>query len=184
MTTVEIRTDRIDSPVGRELMELALAEIYARYPDENPHPSQLEAQQFVEPEGVFLVAWFDGKPASCGGLRKLHDGTAEVKRMYAEPWARRRGLGRLILGELEAAARRLGYSKIKLETGIRQPEAIAFYESSGFVRCAAYGEFAESPLSVCFEKVLDLVAVRTLQVWIGAQRFGRKAACMAPRRDV
>jgi GNAT superfamily N-acetyltransferase len=155
MPAVEIRIDTIASPVGRAFMEHAMAEIHARYPDENPHPNQPEPQQFEEPEGIFLVAWLDGKPAACGGLRKLEDGTAEVKRMYAQPWARKKGLGRRILRDLELAARRLGYLRIKLETGVRQPEAIALYESAGYTRCPVYGEFAVCPLSVCFEKVLD-----------------------------
>src|SRR5207248_5161117 len=97
-------------------------------------------------------ACVEGWPAGCGGLRRFNKETAEIKRMYVEPGARCRGIGRKILDELEAAAKRLGYQKVRLETGTRQPEAIRLYESAGYQRIAAYGDFKDSPLSVCFEK--------------------------------
>ena len=60
---------------------------------------------------------------------------------------------RLLVG-LEEVARRSGYEAIRLETGIRQPEALGLYKSSGYRRIPIYGEYIGSPLSVCFEKTL------------------------------
>ena len=47
--------------------------------------------------------------------------------------ARRRGVARALLAELEGAARRFGYRELWLETGTEQPEAIALYESAGYL---------------------------------------------------
>jgi GNAT superfamily N-acetyltransferase len=151
---VEIRADRLDSPDGGLLVQRAAEELNALYADEGHRVSPLTPGVFAEPTGQFVVAWIEGRPAGCGGVRRLTKDLAEVKRMYVEPWARRRGVGRRILAELEASARRLSYRMIRLETGTRQVEALGLYESAGYYRIPPYGEFADSPLSICFEKFL------------------------------
>jgi len=72
--------------------------------------------------------------------------------MYVEPSARGCGVGRMVLRALESEARRLQVNRIVLETGERQPEALALYQRSGFSRISAFGEFVGSPLSVCMAK--------------------------------
>jgi putative acetyltransferase len=151
MITVE--ADRLDSPVGATLFRHLLEEIYARYPEELDGAGPGERDEYAPPRGVFLVARLDGEPAGCGALRPLEADIAEVKRMFVEPWARRRGLARRLLAELETAARHLGYRGVRLETGVRQPEAVRLYESAGYVRIPCYGKYAGAPLSICFEKV-------------------------------
>jgi ribosomal protein S18 acetylase RimI-like enzyme len=74
--------------------------------------------------------------------------------MFVEPSMRGRGIARALLAGLEAAARGLGLTVLRLETGSRQPEAIGLYESAGYLRVPAFGEYASDPLSVCFEKRL------------------------------
>jgi len=78
----------------------------------------------------------------------------EIKRMYVAPSARRRGVGRALLAGLEEAARDLGWTVLRLETGLRQPEAIALYEESGYRRIPDFGHWAGDPLTVSFEKAL------------------------------
>ena len=80
--------------------------------------------------------------------------TAEVKRMFVRPEARRQGISRVILTALEDLAREFGYQKVRLETGTRNPEALALYESSGYERIPCYGIYVHEPLSRCFEKQL------------------------------
>ncbi|HUJ91613.1 MAG TPA: GNAT family N-acetyltransferase, partial [Gaiellaceae bacterium] len=114
-----------------------------------------EAAMFVEPDGVFLVVrGDDGRAIGCGGVCRFDEARAELKRMYVVPEARGRGLGRLLLAELEAEARRLGYAGIVLETGDRQPEALGLYVSAGYERIPCYGIYATRALSMCFEKTL------------------------------
>ena len=79
---------------------------------------------------------------------------AEVKRMYVRTAARGRGIGGAILVALETEARVLGVSRLVLETGVRQPEALALYRRFGFDVIPPFGEYVESPLSVCMAKDL------------------------------
>lgn len=109
--------------------------------------------------GVVLVARDDeGTPVGCGALRFLGDGVAEVKRMYVVPSARGHGVARAVLAGLEDAARDLGRTTLRLETGPRQPEAVGLYLSAGFRPIDAFGDYAGAPDaedSLFFERVLD-----------------------------
>jgi putative acetyltransferase len=109
----------------------------------------------VEGEGcAFVVAWLDGRGVGCGAILPLAPRMAEVKRMFVEPHARRLGIARDILRELERTAREMGYTLLRLETGNRQPGAIRLYEVAGYQHIERYGRHVEDPLSVCFEKRL------------------------------
>ena len=103
---------------------------------------------------VFLVVRLGGQPVGCGALRQIDEDTAEIKRMYVAPAGRRQGMARRILIELERRALSFGYRAIRLETGIRQPEAQHLYESLGYQRIAGFGPYIGNPTSVCYEKVL------------------------------
>lgn len=105
--------------------------------------------------GSFLLARIEGRPVGCGGIRRHHDDVAEIKRMYVVPEARRRGVAQVLLGALEAQARRLGYRAIVLETGLRQPEAVTLYEAHGYSRIPNYGPSTETEWSICLEKRFD-----------------------------
>jgi putative acetyltransferase len=83
---------------------------------------------------------------------RLNVDTAEIKRMYVTPDARGRGVGRAILMALEAESRRLNIRRIVLETGERQPEALALYTKAGYDRIPLFGEYIGSRLSVCMAK--------------------------------
>jgi GNAT superfamily N-acetyltransferase len=114
----------------------------------------LAAAQLTPPSGTFIVAWMDDAAVGCGGLRRIDDATGEIKRMFVAADARRRGVARALLAELEATARSLGYTRLVLETGIKQPEAIALYEAHGYKPIEPYGLYKDSPLSRCFAKSL------------------------------
>ena len=86
----------------------------------------------VEPEGVLLLARIGERPVGCGALHYFPDGVADVKRMWVDPAARGLGLGRRLLVELEAAARRQGVGLLRLETNRSLVEAIALYRSLGY----------------------------------------------------
>jgi GNAT superfamily N-acetyltransferase len=84
------------------------------------------------------------------------DGVAEIKRMYVVPAARGRGLSKLVLAGLEAAARDRGWTTLRLETGPRQPEAVALYEGAGYRPIAAFGPYADdADDSLFYERVID-----------------------------
>ena len=77
----------------------------------------------------------------------MEPGVAEVKRMYVEPEARRKGVAEEILRTLEGFALESGYLTLRLETGIRQPGATRFYQGAGYERIPCYGQYSGDPLS-------------------------------------
>src|SRR5918994_801104 len=157
---ITVEPARLDHPEGEMLAGALHEEMEERYHDGGDDGSGGEPA--VNPfalsrpaGGAFPLARIEGRPVGCIGLRRYDEGVAEIKRMYVVPDASRRGVGRVLLGAMEAQARRLGYHRIILETGERQPEALALYALHGYSRIPNYGHWKDSPLSVCFEKRLD-----------------------------
>lgn len=99
-----------------------------------------------------IVLYLDEKPVGCGAIKAFNANTMEVKRMYILPKARGKGLATRILKELEVWAFDLGYKKCILETGKRQPEAIALYTKNGYEIIPNYGQYVGIENSVCFQK--------------------------------
>ena len=102
-----------------------------------------------------VVVYLDGQAAGCGALKAFGRDALEIKRMYTRPSLRGRGVAGQVLRSLEQWAARDGFARCVLETGRRQPEAIALYEKSGYSRIANFGPYAGVANSLCFEKRLD-----------------------------
>jgi GNAT superfamily N-acetyltransferase len=85
----------------------------------------------------------DGVPAGTAAWRTLGGGRAEMKRVYVEQAFRRRGLAQVVVAALEESARRAGYRSVVLNSGDRQPEALALYEALGYTPVPGYGIYAE-----------------------------------------
>lgn len=101
-----------------------------------------------------VLAYENDEPVGCGAIKEFSSDAVEVKRMYVIPAARSHGVASLILSALEQWARELSYKKCVLETGTRQPEAIALYSKNGYTRIENYGQYAGVENSLCFEKRL------------------------------
>jgi GNAT superfamily N-acetyltransferase len=138
-------------PDAEALRAAQRVDIEQRYgtPDSEPGPA---------PTAADITAFFvlrDGAEAvACGGLRALDETSGEVKRMFVPTQHRRRGLSRIVLSGLEEHARSLGWTRLLLETGDRQPETIGLYESAGYERIPNFGHYADSDDSLCFAKTL------------------------------
>jgi GNAT superfamily N-acetyltransferase len=148
-----------DDPDAVKLIGDVQQEYVRRYGGQDATPTS--AAEFAPPGGLFLVAYLDGNPVGCGGWRAhdatdagFADGDAEVKRMYVAPVARGRGVARALLAELERTAARCGRRRIMLETGMKQPEAIGLYRSSGYHAVPPFGTYRDSPNCRCFGKSL------------------------------
>lgn len=145
-------------PDAVRLIDSVQEEYVARYgsPDQSP----VDPLMFVPPQGSFFVGYLGEEPVAtgawrhCGADRFGTTRTAEIKRMYVVPAAQRRGHARRMLAHLEATARDAGYEAVVLETGDRQPEALALYQSAGYVEIEGFGHYACSPLSRSFGKRL------------------------------
>jgi GNAT superfamily N-acetyltransferase len=139
------------SPEAAELIEEVQHEYVLRYGGRDDAP--VDPAEFAPPKGLFLVGYLDGTAAACGGWRS-HGSEAEIKRMYVRQNARGRGLARAVLAELERTALAAGHRRMILETGSKQPEAVALYRSAGYTDVPAFGYYADTPLSIHLGKDL------------------------------
>ncbi|MBQ0986362.1 GNAT family N-acetyltransferase [Streptomyces sp. F63] len=164
MSPMQLRTVRYDHPDARKLNDRVQLEYTERYGD--PDLTEMDPAQFDPPNGLYLVAYDpDGTPLATGGWRAqernhegYEDGDAELKRMYVVPEARGRGLARRLLAALEESAREAKRIRMVLETGTKQPEAIALYTSCGYLPTAKFGLYRREPDSRCFAKPLTVSA--------------------------
>jgi protein tyrosine phosphatase (PTP) superfamily phosphohydrolase (DUF442 family)/ribosomal protein S18 acetylase RimI-like enzyme len=144
-----------EDPIGvtaQSLIGDLCSEMLARY---GRPPSPFSTSEACVPRSIFIVARINDQAVGCGALRPLDDTTAEIKRMYVAPAARRCGIARRILTELETRAIAFHYGAIRLETGIRQPEAQALYASLGYKTIPPFGPYTATGFSVCYEKILS-----------------------------
>jgi GNAT superfamily N-acetyltransferase len=141
-----------DHPDAAALIDELQQEYVVRYGGQDATP--VAPEQFAPPLGLFLVGYLEGEPVVCGGWRSHGDGVAELKRMYVPPRFRGRGLARAMLAELERTAGSAGHTRIILESGQNQPEAIAMYASSGYTPVPSFGHYAENELSVHLGKAI------------------------------
>jgi putative acetyltransferase len=124
-----------------------MAELYAA---ESNH--MLDVGALKEPDVTFLVARLDGRAVGCGAVVRSGEDWAEIKRMFVSPEARGRSLGRRLLQKLEDIAVMQGAALLRLETGVKQLEALALYRSVGFVEIGPFGSYGPDPCSVFMEK--------------------------------
>jgi GNAT superfamily N-acetyltransferase len=154
---VEVRAADFLSPLAVRLVSQLNRELEGRYPEEGANHFELDATELVEGRGAFVIAYLDGEPVGCGAVRRINTNECEIKRMFVAPPARGRGIGGKILGELESVARDLGAQRLVLETGTRQPDAIAMYARAGFKQIPLFGDYASTPhpeLTACMAKDL------------------------------
>src|SRR5579884_2355574 len=87
---------------------------------------------YLKNQGEFLIGEYDGLFVAMGALRRTTPQRAEIKRMRVLPEYQGRGYGQLILNELEARARALGYQTLHLDTSTLQIAAQKLYEKNGY----------------------------------------------------
>jgi putative acetyltransferase len=139
------------------LLREAAVEARALYPELIASDTPLPTNPPTQEGSAYFVAFLNEEAVGCGALRRLDEKTAEVRRMYVLRFHRRLGIARALLAHLESAAKPLGYTMLRLETGNRQHPAMALYESYGFSRIPAFGEYANDPTSICYEKTISAV---------------------------
>ncbi|MFC8074494.1 GNAT family N-acetyltransferase [Streptomyces sp. NPDC057307] len=162
MKIEQVEWDNPDAVALRACQRVEIAERYGT-PDSEPGVPPSEADI-----AAFFVAYEDdGTAVGCGGLRALGadggggaggdpgaGGVGEIKRMYVAPASRGTGVASRVLLALEDWARDQGWSSLRLETGDAQPDAVRFYTRSGYEPIPAFGHYADSDNSLCFERPL------------------------------
>lgn len=129
-------------------MRAEIAEMYEGLDLAADHMPKAGPIELGPPSGLFLVGFDDSGRALCsGGVKRLSGQACEIKRMYVVPEARRLGLGSALLEALEDAARELGYTVARLDTGSRQPHAERMYRRAGY---EPIGNFNGNPVASFF----------------------------------
>ncbi len=153
---VSIVAERPDQPEIATFFAASEAYMGALYPAESNH--FVDADALLQPNVLFLVARRRGVAVGCGAVVRADDGTAEIKRMWVDPEARKEKIGVRLLEALIDAARGDNVSVLRLETGISQPEALGLYRRYGFEECGPFGDYEPDPLSVFMALPLTPVA--------------------------
>lgn len=102
-----------------------------------------------------IVAYQNDVPVGCGAIKPFSATEAEVKRMFVHPDYRNKGIAAKIVTALENWATEIGFSATVLETGKKQPEAIALYQKIGYQITPNYGQYVGVDNSVCMTKPLS-----------------------------
>lgn len=150
MSTIIKRTDSddLDFRALTQELDITLCEIYGT--------NQADYEEYNRIEGLptVTVAYLNDIAVGCACFKITDDSTIEIKRMFVKPEVRGKGIARDLLSELEKWAVELGYTHSILETGKKQPEAIALYQKAGYHIVANYGQYEDKELSVCMNKTL------------------------------
>jgi putative acetyltransferase len=153
ITIEQRRLNELSDMTARQQAEMA-----AYYGGRGGSGAPPRDEEFEAPNGVFLAALQDGAVVGCGGVCRHpeDDGVAEIRRMYVDPTARGQGVGARILTALEEQAAALGYTSVRLETGVEQREAIRLYERAGYMPAPCWGPYLTDERSRCYRKRLTV----------------------------
>ncbi|WP_258572641.1 GNAT family N-acetyltransferase [Actinomadura parmotrematis] len=160
----EVRTTGWDDPAGAGLRDAMQEEMESRYADRiaavlagaADREERVEGTLGVESAQVVYVGVAYGGGTAVGhvALRAYGEGAVELKRMYVAPAARGTGVATALLAAAEDAARALGASRVVLQTGDRQPDAVRLYERAGYVRVPVFPPYEWLTFSICMAKDL------------------------------
>lgn len=111
-------------------------------------------EKYGLPGGRIYVAYDEGKPAGCVGLRRINEIDCELKRLFLRPEFRGKGLGRQMTVRVIEDAKEIGYTAMFLDTLPFLKTAIAMYRALGFSEIESYND---SPMNTSIFMKLDLV---------------------------
>jgi len=145
-----IRTDS-DNADFRALVTSLDKDLAVRDGDDHTFYAQFNKVDAIK---EVIVAYQDGTAVGCGAIKPFSATAAEVKRMFVHSAYRKQGIAAKVLNELESWATELGFAACVLETGKKQPEAIALYQKVGYYITPNYGQYIGVDNSVCMAKPL------------------------------
>lgn len=146
-----LRTTSVN-PHFRTLVTQLDAELRLMYAD---LMDTYDKHNIIEQNDTVVVAYLNDLPVGCGCFKRFDAGSAELKRMFVNPDARGMGISKLIINELEAWARELGFTQTILETGTKNFDAHQLYRKSGYVDIPRYGPYIDLESSICMGKNLN-----------------------------
>jgi putative acetyltransferase len=149
---ISFRRSNYLNPDFQRFCEELDKEFWVRYPDSQQH---FEHYNTVDGTARIIVAYDGDVAIACGCFRPTREQrTIEIKRMYVTPHRRGAGIASEILTGLETWASEEGNTLSILETGIKQPEAIALYSRAGYKVIRNYPPYVGVMESICMQKTL------------------------------
>ena len=153
----DLRIEHLDplAPEVQALIAAADAFYDGLYPVESNH---LEAIDDLQKPNLLLIGCRCNGELVASGAGKLmeDDGCyAEIKRVFVLQEFRGRGLSAKLMDYLESELHQRGVELLRLETGVRQPEALGLYRKLGYRERGPFGAYRLDPLSVFMEKEVD-----------------------------
>jgi GNAT superfamily N-acetyltransferase len=160
VSELRLAQEAFDGPGTAVLLAAYARELEILYPRQSLDRDQpVLAEEFLPPQGCWLVAYLAAIPVGCAGFKRRTATRAEGKRLYVDPGARGAHVARTLLEGLEERARGAGYGTMMLDTGARQPHALALFRSSGYRDIPRYNE---NPFAAHWlEKPLDPASTKS-----------------------
>jgi putative acetyltransferase len=146
--TVQIVVDDLTGPDIARFLDEHVREMLSVTPPESKHALDLEALR--GPEVTFWSVTDGGAVVGCGALKRLEGSHGEVKSMRTRPARQRSGIASMLLEHIITQARRMGFTRLSLETGSAEffRPARRLYEKFGFEYCEPFAAYRPDPLSV------------------------------------
>lgn len=148
---IKISRTNSDSGDFRELVMQLDAHLKIRDGEDHSFYNQFNKIDRIK---YVVVAYDHEVPVGCGAIKEFSIDAMEVKRMFVLLDRRGQGIASAILKELEEWTSELNFEKCVLETGIKQPDAIALYKKNGYEIIPNYGQYEDVESSICFMKKL------------------------------
>jgi putative acetyltransferase len=133
------------------LVKLLDKELWLRYPDDQ---ASYDPHNKIDNNTNVLVVYDHKTPVACGCIKNIDRDTVEIKRMFVKEDQRGKGISKMIMHELEVWAKDLGFKRMILETGFKQPEAIGLYKKCGYQQIENYGPYIGMTGSLCMAKAI------------------------------
>ncbi|MFF2748138.1 GNAT family N-acetyltransferase [Kitasatospora sp. NPDC058048] len=151
---MQIATDDLSGPEIARFLDEHVQQMRAISPPESTHALDLDALR--RPGITFWSVRDDGVLVGCGALKQLDADHAELKSMRTAPLRKRSGVASLLLEHIITEARRMGFTRLSLETGT--PDfflpARKLYEKFGFVPCEPFADYRPDPNSAFMTREL------------------------------
>jgi len=149
--TIKLKRTNNNNPDFLSLIKLLDADLALR--DGDLSPIYFKHNQ-LQPLDTVVLAYINHAPVGCGCFKAFDATSVEIKRMFVNPGERGKGIATIILKELETWAAEQGYTNAVLETGKKNPEAVAMYKKQGYTIINNYYPYINMPTSICFSKRL------------------------------
>jgi putative acetyltransferase len=151
---VKIATDDLSGPEIAAFLDEHVQQMRSTSPPESKHALDLDALR--KPEITFWSVRDGVNLVGCGAIKKLDADHAELKSMRTTQTRKRSGIASLLLEHIITEAKRMGFTRLSLETGAAEffLPARKLYEKFGFSYCEPFADYRPDPHSTFMTREL------------------------------